>query len=771
MPKPKIINNQDDNNEIKVNIENKSSIAEFTKRPIPSDKELEDFEDYVSSSAASNAENLEAKKVSSSAGAMADKPSSAKATEDKPSSAKATEDKPSSAKATEDKPSSAKATEDKPGDKEEEARGEEVEESLSEIYKEENGDMADVKKMDIKKKHGFFFWFFTIIFTLSCLAGASYGAYYFYMQSGSDSQAVELAIEGKNEVMAGEEFFYTVNFKNLGRVDINDIEIRLTLPENFIFLDSEPMASARNDTWHFNLLPSHRSDMIKIKGKLIGKADQTAIILADMTYTPANFSSEFKKSASFESVIKDTGIELSFIYANSVMVGEESEIIARYKADKENYLNKFRLTALAPLSAQAGGPSPADAEEGSLLDINAGNKEEGYLKPGVWQINEVGEDEREIKIKFKINKKIADSQDMILKFEHSAGDGAAQYYLFAEEVISLEVIKSDLNLNLIINGSQADQGIDFGQQLNYTIVYANKGESEMKDVIIMAVLESEFLDWTTLADKYNGKAEGETSTSRLQTSISWSKEEIPLLETLAKGSEGTIDFSIKAAPLSEIDASKDYQVKSYVQYSIGGLDETEEPSSASADAKALADKEATAGKEAREDMRSNTIVNKINSDLRLDEQVRYFNDDNMAVGSGPHPPKVGETTSYKIYWVLSNNLHELNNLQVQVDLPHYVKWGNKNRASVGNLQYNSESHKVIWQIGRLPATVYRADAEFNITITPEQDDKNKIMVLLPGTIIQAIDSETKAAINKAGKAKTTKLEDDEVVEGDGRVVE
>ena len=684
MPKPKITNNQDDNNEIKVNIENKSSIAEFIKRPIPSDKELENFEDYT----------------------------------------------------------------------EEGAREEEIEESLSEIYKEVNGDMADVKKMDIKKKHGFLFWFFTIVFTLFCLAGAGYGAYYFYMQSGSDSKAVELAIEGKNEVMAGEEFFYTVNFKNLERVNINDIEIKLTLPENFIFLDSQPADSLRNDIWHFNSLPSHRSDIIKIKGKLIGKADQTAIILADMTYTPANFSSEFKKSASFESAIKDTGIELSFIYANRVIVGEESEIIVQYKADKENYLNKFRLTALTPLSAQAGGPSPpaiSAGGEGSYSDTEGGSLDVEYLKPGVWQINKVSEDEREIKIKFKINKKIADSQDMILKFEHSAGDEEEQYYLFAKEVISLEVIKSDLNLNLIINGSQADQGINFGQQLNYTIVYANKGESEMEDVIIMAVLESEFLDWTALTDKYGGKAEGETPTSRLQTSISWSKEEIPALETLAKGSEGTIDFSIRAAPLSEIDASKDYQVKSYVQYSIGGLNETGEE------------------EEAREDMRSNIIVNKINSDLRLDEQVRYFNDDNMAVGSGPHPPKVGECTSYKVYWVLTNNLHELNNLQVQVDLPHYVKWDNKNRASVGNLQYDNVSHKVTWQIGRLPITVYRSDAEFNINITPEQADKNKIMVLLPGTIIQAIDSETKAAINKVSKAKTTKLEDDEVVEGDGRV--
>jgi len=693
MPKPKTNSEQPNNDEIKINVEDKSSVAEFTQRPVPNDKELEDFEESVSSSA------------------------------------KAIEDKEEEAN-----PSSAKAMEDKE---------EEIEESLSEIYKDDNGDMANVKKLDIKKKHGFFFWFFSTIFILVCLAGAGYGAYYFYLQTGSDSKAVELAVDGKKEVMAGEEFFYTVNFKNLERVDINNIEIRLTFPENFIFLDSEPAASIRNDTWHFDLLPPHRSDLIKIKGKLVGRPDETAIVLADMTYAPANFSSEFKKTASIETVIKGTGIELSFIYANSVMVGEESKIIARYKADKENYLNNFRLTALTP------GPSPIAMGEGSYSDIEGGSLETEHLKQGVWQINEIGEEEQEIKIKFKINEKIADSQDIILKFEHSAGDDEQKYYLFAEEVISLEVIKSDLNLNLIINGSQTDQGIDFGQQLNYTIAYANKGETEMKDVIIMAVLESEFLDWTSLDDKKNGEVSGNT--------ISWSKEEIPALEALEKGSEAIIDFSIKVegeTPTSEIDASKDYQVKSYVQYSIG-------------DAEGESEGETPASRLQTEDMQSNTIINKINSDLRLDEQVRYFNDDNIAVGSGPHPPRAGEITSYKVYWVLTNNLHELNDLQVLVDLPHYVKWDNKNRASVGNLKYDQESHKVTWQIGRLPTTVYRADAEFNINITPEEDDKNKIMVLLPGTIIQAIDSETNAAINKVCKAKTTKLEDDEIVEGDG----
>ncbi|MEA3464021.1 MAG: hypothetical protein U9R14_03030 [Patescibacteria group bacterium] len=692
MPKSKTNNKQSNSDEIKVNAENKSSVAEFIRRPLPDDKELEDFEEQV----------------------------------------------------------------------QEKAREEEIKESLSEIYHNDKGSAVNVRKFDIKKKRGFLFWFFSIILTIASLAGVAYAIYYYYYQISADSEAVEFSIEGKDEVMAGEDFFWTVNYKNLERVDINNIEIKLTYPENFIFLDSEPAVYERNNIWRFDLLAARRSGIIKIKGKLIGQADETAVVLADLTYTPANFSSEFKKSVSMESVISGIGVEFSFVHTSSILVGKENEIIIKYKAKENNYLNSFRLTvepyneqnekqALPSLSEQADNiefiaPPPATVKEkGLALE---------YLKPGVWLVNHIAEDEQAVKIKFQFKEKIDSNQDINLKFENSP-DGE-NYYLFAEKNISFEVIKSDLDLNLIINGKPTDQGVDFGQTLHYSIVYANKGETEMKDIVIMAVLESDFLDWTSLDDKNNGRKQGNT--------ISWSKEEILELKNLAKDNEGAIDFSIKLAPQASVDLSKDYWVKSYIQYSISDFSagsESAEEAGESADEKAMAG----------EDTRSNIIINKINSDLKLNEQARYFNDDNMAVGTGPMPPKVGETTSFKVYWVVTNNLHELADLQVAVDLPSYVQWDNKSRASVGAIQYNSNNHQVVWQVGRLPIAVYRIDAEFNISVRPSQIDKNKIMVLLPGSIITAKDSKIESLLSQTTKAKTTKLEDDEIAEGDGRVVE
>lgn len=666
MPKPKTNNNQE-SEEIKINKQEQSGLAEFINRPVATDEELKDFEEFVSSAV-------------------------------------------------------------KTPTKEEEARKEEVEESLSEIYQDGNGGMIDVKKMDIKKKRGFFFWFFAAISISALLAGAGYGAYYYYLRGGSDPTNIAFSIEGKKEARAGEEFFYSVDYKNPTDSGINNVKIKIMYPDNFIFVDSSPAASGENGVWQIDSLPARSSGQIKIKGKIIAAAEAESVILAAITYVPANFSSEFKKEASFTTTVKDIGINFDFERDSSALVNKENEIILKFGAKENNYLNNFRLTV-----EQLENMEFIPAKNGEDNEIK-------LIKPGVWEINAITEKEREIAIKFKLVKKIADTQEIKL---YGEAENAGRYYKFFEKNINYEVMQSDLNLTLIINGSRNDQGVDFGQTLNYSIAYANKGAAEMKDVVIMAVLESDFLDWDSLKDGAGGK--------KSNNALSWSKEEIPELEVLEKNEEGIIDFSINLAQPAEITPGKDYRVKSYAQFTLG---------SAGSDIPAE-----------NQDNRGNTITNKINSDLKLSEQVRYFNDDNIAVGTGPLPPKVGEATSFKVYWVLTNNLHELKDLRVETTLPDYISWGGKNRASAGAINYDSETRKVTWQIGRLPITVYKLDAEFNISLIPSEAQRNQIVVLLPGSAAQAVDAETEAAIGKSSKAKTTKLEDDEIanMSSDGRI--
>jgi uncharacterized repeat protein (TIGR01451 family) len=606
-----------------------------------------------------------------------------------------------------------------------EAKEEEIKTSLASIYQDDKGNKVDVKTLTQKPKRGFFFNLFTFLIVLFVLSGAVYASYnYIYLRLSAVKQPISLYFEAKKEVAAGEEFYYELNYKNEDKVAINNIEIRVKYPDNFIFLESDPKPSRNNDTFSITSLEPHRSDIIKIKGKLVGPLDSNNIILADMTYVPKNFSSEFKKSAALETKINDLGLDFTLVNSNNALVGETNELIVKFKVKDQNYIDNFRLTLEHPEEVEIVASSSAPQGLKVVPGLEA------------WTLSNFGKNENEFSLKFKVKEKKQPTADLKLKlsFPVLSDTEPAKYYLFYEKDLPYEIIKSDLNLNIIINGSPLDQGVDFGQTLNYSISYANKGEAVMKNVIIMAVLESDFLNWQTLTDKNNGQVSGNT--------ISWSKTEIANLAEISSGFESTIDFSIKLKAGGNIDLSKLYQVKSYVRYNIDG-------------------------KSATDENQSNTIINKINSDLNLSEELRYFSEDNIAVGSGPLPPKVGQSTSLKVYWTISNNLHELNNLAVSVDLPPNVTFDNKNRSSVGNLYYDSQNNRVVWQIGRLTIANYKANAEFNINVIPAETDRNKIMILLPGTKISAVDNETSLPINKTLKAKTSKLEDDNMASGDG----
>lgn len=657
------IKQSQDNEDVRIS-DDKSSLAEFVKRPVPTDKEVEQFEDYVNG----------------------------------------------------------------------EAKEEEIDESLNEIYQDEKGRMVDVKKLDIEKGHGFLFWFLTMIILGGAVGAAGYYGYSYLQKINSDPSSLAFSIEAPNEVIANEEFYYSINYSNSSNVNLSNAWVDAKYPEHFVFIESSPEPKSETDnTWEIGNIPAHSTGKIRVKGKVVGSKDETEIIFANLNYRQENFALDLKKESSHTLLVKDIGLEILIDNVANSLVGEENEITVHYNSRENNFINNFRLTF--------------EPQENIVITNKEQPKKDGattsadveMLRAGVWQVNKITPDTQDLSIKFKFTDKVAEQQKVKLIFELNNGDNT--YYPFLSQELAYTVMKNDLNLALIINGSREDKGINFGDTLNYSIVYNNKGETDMNDVVLMAVLESDILDWSSLTSDLPNKKSGNT--------ISWTKNELPALEKIEKHQEGTIDFSIKVKDSVIIEQGNKYEVKSYIQFSVGS--EGDRPASG------------------KEENRSNTIINRINSDLDLTEKVLYFSEDNIPVGTGPHPPAVGQNTTYKVYWQITNNLHELEDLQVKVKLPNNVYWDNRSQASVGQIYYSSTANEVIWQVGRLPISVILANAEFSIKVVPQEQDKDKIMVLLSGSNISAVDSETKSALDEITKAKTTKLEDDTIAESDGIV--
>ncbi len=669
--------NQKQNSDIKINLK-KSGLVEFIKRPLPTDEEVEQFEKQISLMDNAEEENFNNK-----------------------------------------------------NDKK-------IKENLNEIYCDDKGNTVDVKKMKILKKHGFFFWFFTFIFFLTVIIIASYFAYnYYFIIPSSKGETISFIIEGKNEIVAGEEFFYTLKYNNKGKIGISNAKIEINYPNNFVFLDSYPESNNKTNTiWNINKISPESNNSIKIKGYLIGIKNESGILTANMTYTPENFSSEFKKNATITTIINDTGIDFDIDYVSTALVGEKNEILIIIKAKENNYINNFRLSASKPENMKF-----LDSTESSFV-LNKKNKDKTIefdsIRPGVWQIKNIANKEKILPIEFIFNNKDKNIAEIKLKFEKTINNNNIIFY---NKTLNFEIMKSDLNLTMIINGSRENKGVNFEERLNYSIIYSNKGEIAMKNIVIMAVLDSDFLDWTTLNEKLKATEKGNT--------IIWDKTNIKNLAELEPNKEGVIDFSINVTKAGVINPDNEYNIKSFAQFNINNDEDQNE------------DEDEDEKNNNNNNNKSNTITNEINSDLKLIEQIKYFNDDNFTVGNGPLPPQVGKKTSFKIYWEITNNLHELENTKVETILPKYILWDNKNKTNTGRIKYNNDTRKVVWDIGRLPIEIFKADAQFNISVTPEKNDKNKIMILIPESKVSAIDSRTKAKIEKTTETKTTKLEDDE----------
>lgn len=618
-----------------------------------------------------------------------------------------------------------------------EARNQEIDTNLSEIYTNKKGDFIDVKKMKIRRRQLFVIRFFRRLLLITLLAGIAYFSYSYFFDRTNDTSSLELKITAPEKVIAGEEFSYKVEYHNPSKFIFSKLRLELQYPENFIITGSSVSPQSGNYGWNLSDLEPGATASLSITGKLINKPDSVNVVSGRLSYVPLNYSSQFKKESSASTIVTGPGFQVDLEYSNTSFLNQDNAMTLIFSDVKDNYLGDFNLSFSLPEETNAG---VASGTELSASSSPIGSKRIVITKAGgvAWQISGLNQEtgRQEIPLVYKVGSKL-DNSEISVRLEKKLEDG--QSYIFWEKTFKPELVKSDLNLTMFINGSKTDNAVNFGQGLNYTVAYNNKGENTFKEVVVMAVLSGDFLDFDSLEMEKKGELRGNT--------IIWTKKEIPELAEIKPGQDGEINFSINLLAFNEADMGKNMSVTSFSQYGVNN--------------------QSAKGS----DNKSNTIISKINSDLSLIEQIRYFNEDNQPVGSGPLPPKVGEKTGFKVYWTVKNNLHELTETKVILTLPANINWDEKNTTTVGSVYYDAATRQVIWEIGRLPVSVYRADAEFGISVTPLETDRNKILVLSSGATISATDTDTKNLINKNTSPKTTKLEDDDIagMNNSGRV--
>lgn len=556
--------------------------------------------------------------------------------------------------------------------------------------------------------------FFALIFVVSWLGVLVFGRW-----GSGGAENLKLEISGEKKVVAGEEVEYEVKYQNKEDMPIAKADIGLYLPKSFILSESEPVLDDKNKLKLGTLKPNDIGK-IKFKGKFFVTEGSKEVLQVVLDYKPSNFNSNFQKTISLEIEIIGSIFDGSLEGPDVLVVGDRTTYKLNYKNKSDEDLERVAIDAILPSDFIIATTTP---------QIGRKNR---------WEIGKLeGKSDGEVEINGSFSSDAKGHKEIILKL--GIIDEEEVFLSLIEKKIETEVMGGDLFTKVLINGADDLNTARWGKPMDFSINYKNEGKSTLYDVELIMNIEGlpkehgkSIIDWGSLQDPYNGKRKGD--------SIVWNKNQIKGLAKITPGGEGIIDFSVKIIPKPENPTYRDYKIDSQLEAEI-----------------------ARAGNVAVERyLKSKKITIYINSDANFRSQTRYYNDANQVVGSGPTPPKVGEKTTYKINWKVTNSMHELENVEVRADLGQGVVFSNSS-SDAGEINLDSSLKRIVWTLNRMPTSVKEINANFDISITPESGDKGKILDLLKNIEFSAKDNSTDGIIVVKEENETTSLADDPYV--------
>ncbi len=625
------------------------------------------------------------------------------------------------------------------------SKSKEIEKGLKSIYQDGKGKMPNMANIEFKKRNNIFNLVILIIIILVIIFTVSFlGFLVFQPKAKFTGEKINLEIKAPFNAVSGEKVTYQIKYANAEDTAFSQAKLFVYLPYGFIFESSnkKPAADTNDEKgysnikkWQLNNISGGESGTLEITGKLIGSQNTKQQISATLSYIPVNFSSEFQKTVSFNTEITDSLVDFEIEYPNQVANQEKAEFNIKLKNNSQDIdLNNLQVELNYPAQFTLNQSKIiANEEEKKSIDDEEKNA------PKIWAIDNLAA-QAEKDINFQGEFQVEESQTLEFNIKVKLKGPADEYFIQGEKKFTIEVIKGELLNNLIIQGSNQNKPVNFGGTLNYLLSIQNKSKNTLGDLKVRLISDSPFLNWSTLKDDGNGINEGHQ--------ILWTKEQTPELAVLFPEDEIEINIQIKLKDYQKKYKEEDYQVRSFFETQINKID----------------------NKQAEVVNESNIIINEINTNLNLKTEGRYFDENNQTIGSGPLPPIVGQKTSYKIFWTITNSLHDIENIEVKAKLPDYVSFENQENTSAGNL-YKNQNNEVVWQISRIPTAINESTAEFEISITPSQNDADKILTLLPKIDIEATDSQTQGRIFKTYQGITTNLDNDPLAKGKGLVQE
>jgi len=600
----------------------------------------------------------------------------------------------------------------------------EIGRELQAIYEnDENGEPTDFTTFERAKKRGRWPKVAAVVLGLFVLAGITWAGIMRFGGSARYGDNVTVAIDGPQAPRTGDVGTWTIHYQNNENIPLARASLTLNLPLSITVISSDPQlvdTGTRSPSWNIGTVAAGAGGAITLKAQLLDAVGAPVAIQASLTYRPANFNADFEKPATWSSKIADAAVTAELTGPDEAVPGDDHTFT-------------LTVTRQSDLSPDAVIPDlNIQFDPDQLIVIKKAVPAFSANEARTWTSPAPTADKP---LTFTVTGGFAagTTGSQTVKADVGALSPGGNFMEFAPTAAITHVLPGDLVITIIRNGSSDDATVGLGEAMHVSVDYENDSAKTISDAEIALTAAGtpsssgvNPVDWSTLDDIRGGKRTGNT--------LTWTKKEIPDLGSIAAGAKGSIDISFKTTASVFTVSDRNYDIDLSARGLIGSFD----------------------GKKSGKTVSTPIIRTLLNSDARVSAAAALLPDS--------VPLKAGQTSTYRIVWVISNSLHEVNGIKVTAQLPDGASYVQKGNVDAGDVSYDDGSRSVSWTLDRLPTSFKSITADFTLSIAPATSDANKVLPLLGETTFTATDKATGGSLANSAMALTT-----DTGEGTGKV--
>lgn len=606
-----------------------------------------------------------------------------------------------------------------------------LDKELNKIFSYHKIDSADLGKIEMANKGTVWKKLAILFFAAGLLLSLIWGGFLLLGHSTAQGDDIKITIDGPQELAPMKEYDFTATLENVGTLGLVRVAFSLDTTDQFFVTASDPTLDVHQGLEIGNLAKKEKR-VIHFRGLFLAKEGDTALMNVIATYHPENFNATFEASGQYSAKMIEGLVTGSVDGPDKLLSGDEGTFTV-------SYARKDMSTSSDNLAISIDAPADFIVTTSTVQPS----------RDKIWPIG------------FKKNE--TDGQAVFTGTFSSEASGDRQitfligqirdnkFFPTKAMIVPLQVLGSEVNIDLALNGTSSANlsnpvSMRFGDLLSYSIDVASASKEVLKNMrVILHVTAEPQVNGETVVMWPSATQSPDANVAANQ--VMWTSDVVPSFKNFKPDTHEHLEGNVHLRPGPFAISFADYRMKVWVEVNLDAVGK-------------IVKKRSILSKVAN-------IV--IQSDTAFSDEARYFDTSGVALSTGPLPPKVGEQTTYRIFWRMSNSLHQLSHVTISAPLGEHTVLTGKNLIPSGVFSYDSASKMATWSLDQWPASLKNMEINFELGLTPTAGDAGNMPTLLGPATMTATDVTTGATINLAAPALSTNIPNDSFAGGKSTV--